>query len=546
MKTLWLTPVLVGCALSCVSTQEVNGGPDPRASLAPLPGAPTELPAVATPTPAATSGPAVANTAVVAIAVDRPAVWLPSDSDPLVAVRIVFASGSRDDPPTMPGLTALTAKLMVEGGQRHNGEAIRAMMMPMAAELSVRVDTDHTAFVGRVHRDHADKYIELLVELLTAPLLDPVDFERLREAAIAEIEQGIRSDDDEQLQRQALHSTIFGGAAHPYRHLSIGSVEGLHRCTVAALADHRAAVFTQQRMWMGLAGGFAPAHADALRRGLGLLPSSSGVRPPLPPPPSVISNQMVVIDKPAAGTAISLGFALQELDRDHPDYVAMKVAETWFGEHRNLAGHLFHSMREVRGLNYGDYAYVESFEQAPGTTYDDFHNLREQQTFSMWIRPVQHQNRAFAVRMAAWELQRFVQQGIPSDEEFTRIVSFVQGYWPAKDQDASRRLGYAIDAMLSGQQMPHSSLPTAASKLTRREVNAAIARHLRADRLTFVVVTTGGEAFVQELLGKATPMTYATPPSPATRLEDEQIEGFDVRLVRSSVRVVKPSDLFQR
>mgnify|MGYP001569089412 FL=1 len=133
-----------------------------------------------------------------------------------------------------------------------------------------------------------------------------------------------------------------------------------------------------------------------LKRALEALPFSSGERAPAPPPASPDANVLLIVDKPSAGTAISLGFPLADLSRTHPDYAALKLAETWFGEHRNLIGHLFDSMREKRGLNYGDYAYVEHFAQEGWSTYEQLNIPRRTQYFSIWNRPVQHNNRMFA------------------------------------------------------------------------------------------------------------------------------------------------------
>ena len=58
--------------------------------------------------------------------------------------------------------------------------------------------------------------------------------------------------------------------------------------------------------------------------------------------------------------AISLGHPIA-VTRAHPDFAALSVARAWLGEHRASSGRLFQRIREVRGMNYGDYAYIEAF-----------------------------------------------------------------------------------------------------------------------------------------------------------------------------------------
>ena len=49
--------------------------------------------------------------------------------------------------------------------------------------------------------------------------------------------------------------------------------------------------------------------------------------------------------------------------RGDRDFYALWIANSWLGEHRNQSSHLFNVIRELRGLNYGDYSYIESFPE---------------------------------------------------------------------------------------------------------------------------------------------------------------------------------------
>ncbi|SFM46646.1 Insulinase (Peptidase family M16) [Rugamonas rubra] len=60
--------------------------------------------------------------------------------------------------------------------------------------------------------------------------------------------------------------------------------------------------------------------------------------------------------------AISFGLPLS-VPRRHPDFPALWLAKTWLGEHRASSAHLYQRMRELRGMSYGDYAYIEAFAE---------------------------------------------------------------------------------------------------------------------------------------------------------------------------------------
>jgi zinc protease len=541
LRSIVTTTLAIACAAvgltstACVTTQEVSGGgPDPRAALS------------VTSTPAAPAPLRVVTTL--------------SDKSPIVDVRVVFQAGSADDPVGREGLTALAATLMREATVDKDAAALAEALFPMAAELDVQVDKDTTVFSGRVHRDHIDRFLPIFVDVILHPRLAAADFARLKDDARASIVATLRNGADEALQREALEAALYdpavvlGAAAgpaattgHPYRHTPAGTVQGLSAITLDDVRAQIARVFTRDRVVVGVGGGATPQTIEALTTALSTLPTTSPARAVPTLPVRDGGAKLLVVQKAAGSTAISLGFALPTLDRTHPDYAAMKLAETWFGEHRNLIGHLFNSMREVRGLNYGDYAYVEHFVQSGWNTLEELNIPRRTQYFSMWIRPVQHENKTFALRMAAWELQNFAVHGIPDDDSFRRVQSFVSGYWRSKEQEPMRRLGYAIDQQLTGMPFDRDGLRERVAKLTRADVNAAIARHLRSADVTYVVVTDDGSALVDALLTKTpTPAKYAAPMPPAVQKEDEAIASFDLGIDRDDIAIVPSTALFER
>lgn len=509
-------------SFACVSTQTVGvGGPDPRAAFGSMaPTNSTELPPL------------------------RSVLQL-SERDAIINVRVVFLSGSADDPAGKEGLTALTARLMAEATVDADAAALSDVLFPMAAELSVQVDKDVVVFSGRCPRDHKDAFLKVFSDVLTRPRLDAADFARLKGDASSWLSSTLRANSDEALQREALESVLYAGA-HPYAHTPTGTVAGLAAITLDDVNAQLLKVFTQDRLVFGVGGGGDDAFVAGLSRALRLLPPKGSERVDVQTPQASEGAKLLIVDKPSAGTAISLGFPLT-LARSHSDYPAMKLAETWFGEHRNLIGHLFHSMREVRGLNYGDYAYVEHFVQDGGSTLERLNIGRRSQYFSMWIRPVEHNNRLFALRLSAWELANFVDKGIPDDASFQGVKSFVQGYWRSKEQDPQRRLGYALDDVVTGVPFDREGLRAQVAKLTRAEVNAAIARNLQKTNVHFVVVTADAAPLVSAIVGHVpSPISYAGKVDQSVLDEDKQIVSFDLGLEQGDIRVVPPQALFER
>ena len=84
-----------------------------------------------------------------------------------------------------------------------------------------------------------------------------------------------------------------------------------------------------------------------------------------------------VIKKETRATAISLGAPLPLTRASGVDFAALNIARAWLGEHRMSSGRLFQRLREVRGMNYGDYAYIEFFTN-PGGQFFPSANIARQ------------------------------------------------------------------------------------------------------------------------------------------------------------------------
>src|SRR5690606_5674769 len=155
----------------------------------------------------------------------------------------------------------------------------------------------------------------------------------------------------------------------------------------------------------------------------------------------------------AQAVAISMGMPI-DIHRGHVDYPAVLLATALLGQHRQFVGRLMREMREERGLNYGDYAYAEHFEQEGWGRFPMANTARRQQYFSPGIRPVRPDQAHFAGRMAVRELRRFVERGL-TQEELDRIRTFAMRYYALYLQTESRRLGFAIDDRFYGLDEPY-------------------------------------------------------------------------------------------
>ncbi len=471
-------------------------------------------------------------------------VFLSSPGSPLVAIRVAFRTGSIDDPPGKEGLAALTASVMAEGATQARSYAqILEALYPLAAQVRVRVDKEMTVFSGTVHRDNLEKFAAILEEQILRPKLAEEDFARKRQDAVDEVSKSLRGNDDEWLGKESLNVLLYGG--RPYGHPDPGTVralEGLRREDVVEFAKRH---FTRDRLIVGLAGGYPEPFARAFAAAFDALPEKGAPLAELPPAPKLERTSVLLVEKDARANAISIGAPIA-LTRSDDDFYPLWVANSYLGEHRTFNGVLMNQLRGVRGLNYGDYSYIESFIQDGGSTFPVPNIPRRQQFFSIWIRPVPPENTWFAVRAALYHLKKLEEEGIPQ-KDFEATKEFLKTYSKLWTQNASRRLGYAIDARITGRDLP-AELQKRLPSITKEQVDAAVRKYLPRDAFDIAVVTADAAKFREELLsGKTTPMHYDTAGTPKNVLEEDKlIEKLPIPLRPEDVRIVPASEMFEK
>jgi zinc protease len=253
----------------------------------------------------------------------------------------------------------------------------------------------------------------------------------------------------------------------------------------------------------------------------------------------------LLVEKPAHGNAISIGHAI-DVTRGDDDFYPLAVAASYLGEHRTFNGVLMLSMRQKRGLNYGDYAYVENFIQDGWSTFPQPNMPRRQQHFEIWLRPVPPASAGFAIREAIYETDKLTREGIPT-AGFEATRAFLLNYINLWAQDGSRRLGYAIDATIYGKDVI-AELKTRLPTMTKNDVDRAVRKHLSTKNLAVAVVGDQLKTLAEALTaGKPTPMVYDTKDTPAEVVEEDKIiERYPLPVSPSRLKIVSANSLFEK
>ncbi len=462
-------------------------------------------------------------------------VLLPIQEDPTVSFRLWFKAGAQNDPQGKEGLAAFTAAMITEGAtQKESYQDLLAKLYPMAASINNQVDKEQTIIYGRTHKDNLTDYYALLKEVVLTPAFEEKDFTRLKSNFLNYLEKNLRYTSDEELGKAVLSNFIFEGT--PYGHIAAGTVSGLNAITLQDVKDFYQKYYTRDNLIIGIGGGYGSSFPEQVGNDMKALPAGAPEQVAKPEAEPINGLQVKIIEKAGANaTAISFGYPI-DLTRGDEDFYALALANSWLGEHRNSASHLYQVIREKRGLNYGDYSYIENFPNGGRRQFPPPNVARRQQIFQIWIRPVPNYARLFAFRAATRELQKIVDNGM-SEQQFELTRTFLKNYILNYATTTSMRLGYKMDDVFYGINGHYLDLfRKKMDELTLEDVNAAIKKYWQYKNMKVVFVTDEARKLKDMLVNNTpSPIDYSTP-KPENVLEED-------KLIASYPLDVQPEDV---
>ena len=485
-----------------------------------------------------------------------------ASASPLYRIKIMVRTGSADDPAGKEGMANLAAHALIEGGfgdpkNPLTTQGLAELTRPWgdAAFPTVLVDKEATTFSITVPRNVFPQYVQrVLRPMFTEPLWLPEQVDRLRRDTLTDIRSGLRYEDEESLGLLALDNLVFSGTR--LGHLALGTVKGLQAITPADLNAFYKHYYTLGNMYVAA----SIADQGDLSRLIAALPRGEPVYRPANISRSVAApgRHVLIITQPnAIATGLHLGYPIN-LKRTDSDYWPLFVANVFLGAHRDSFGRLYGELREERGYNYGDYSYIEYQYGRPRFQFPPPATPREQQYFSIWIRPVGNQYAHFILKAMTAELDRFARQGM-TPEQVGEAKIKARALYLNYAESVSRQLGYRLDDMFYGmrdQGYLQEMLPRI-DAVTPEQVNAAIKKYLQAQDVDYVIVTSeaNGEKLANDLANDANVQSKTAeeyhisqpiPPDKQKMLDqDKQWAAYPLHIPRANIEVVKSADMFE-
>ncbi|MBI2417519.1 MAG: insulinase family protein [Ignavibacteriales bacterium] len=486
---------------------------------------------------------ALFNMAVQAMDKDR-VVELKAAKDATIAFRIVFNAGSQYDPVGKEGLSYLTSRMLSEGSTTKNSyDSVLKKLFPFAAGYDISLSREISVFTGRVHKDNLKPYLALFTEQMLMPAFKADELERVRQDALNYLTNDLRYSSDEELGKASLYNSVYKGTA--YSHVDVGTVSGLTAITMDDIKSFYNTYYNRSNFTLGIGGGYDAKTLETVWKAFEKLPEGKKAIAPVINTQKVEGYKVLLVEKKAAATAISMGFPI-DLVRGSKDWYALAIANSWLGEHRNSSSHLYQVIRERRGLNYGDYSYIEHYPNGGRVQLPMVNVPRRHHLFEIWIRPVPNETAHFALRAALREYQALVAKGMSKDEfELTRkfLKNYVLQYAPT----SSKRLGYALDDKFYGIKNGHIAMyREMMDKVTLEDVNNAIKKYLQDKNMAIAMICDNAAELKKNLASNVvSPMKYTSPKADEILKEDELISTFKLPILEENIQIVKVDEMFK-
>lgn len=481
-----------------------------------------------------------------------------------IVVKIMFRNGSISDPVGKEGLTQMTISLMTGGGagELSYGD-IQDKLYPWAAGYGASLDKEVSVFTFQVPSIFEKEFYPILRDVMLKPAFDENDFNRVKTNQQNYVDQVIRASSDEEYSKMSLEDLLFRDTN--YQHMKQGKSASVKSITLDDIKTHYKNYFTKKNVLIGVAGNYSEEFVKMLKKDMSNL---SSTMPKINSPGKAIQPngiEVEIISKDGAfGSAIFTGAPLH-ITRADDEFAALMVANSWMGEHRKSYSRLYKKIRQTRSMNYGDYSYIEWYENGGRNQLPPSGVPRLSSYYSIWIRPVQIATQLksqykeladitighahFALRMAIREFDLKIKSGL-SKEEFEETRTFLLSYTKLYAQTPAAQLGWLMDSKFYGRTNYLSELDQLLKDVTLEDVNNAIQKHWQTENMFITIVTDASEA---EPLAKSlkenleSPMSYSNLVKSGlpkeVLAEDDEVAKYQLNV--KSVKIIKSADTFK-
>jgi predicted Zn-dependent peptidase len=265
------------------------------------------------------------------------------------AVVVLPSGAAAADDPTLTGISALTAKALLEGAGQLGADAFTNALEQLGASVDARAEREAMVIQVDVPAANLDAALGLVSLMIREPRLAPADIDRLRAEHLAGLMQAAA--DPQHLAENVFLSTIYSSDS-PFSRPPEGTPETVTRITADDVRARHADILTESPVLL-IAGDMTRLDRTALaRRHLAGISAGRAHRDrtTISDAPNPAGPRLAVVNLPGAPQS-QLRIGHVGASRRTPDYHALCVMQTIFGGF--FISRIQRLLRQQLGYTYG-------------------------------------------------------------------------------------------------------------------------------------------------------------------------------------------------
>lgn len=276
------------------------------------------------------------------------------------SVSFSVAVGSRDEVNGHYGSTHFLEHLLFKGTKRRTALDIAIAFDSVGGSSNASTGKEHTSYYARVQDKALPLAIDVIGDMLTSSLIDPVEFENERTVILEEL--AMNDDDPADVAHEAFAAAVLG--SHELGRPIGGTEQTINAVTREAVWEHYQANYRPQDLVVAAAGGVD--HDQVVRLVQQSLMDADWrldqVAQPTPRRAQVeasipLGRKLHVINRPIQQANVLIG--CQGLIGQDDRRYAMAILNTVLGG--GMSSRLFQEIREKRGLAYSVYSFNQGY-----------------------------------------------------------------------------------------------------------------------------------------------------------------------------------------
>ncbi|MEY4293973.1 MAG: hypothetical protein RIR29_623 [Actinomycetota bacterium] len=348
------------------------------------------------------------------------------------SVSFSVAVGSRDETNGHFGSTHFLEHLLFKGTNRRSALDIAIAFDSVGGSSNASTGKEHTSHYARVQDKALPLAVDVIADMLTSSLIDPVEFENERTVILEEL--AMNDDDPQDVAHEAFSEAVLGD--HELGRPIGGNNETITAVTRDAVWQHYQQNYRPQDLVVAAAGGVHHAHfvdmveTQLRAAGWNLDQEAAPVARRSNVEAKITRGKpLQVIKRPIAQANILVG--MPGIIGNDPRRFAMGILNTVLGG--GMSSRLFQEIREKRGLAYSVYSFNQGYSDAS--------------TFGLYAgcSPAKAEQ---VTRLMLEEFEKIAQSGITTDE-LELAIGNISGGLALKFESSQARMSRLIGSEMT-------------------------------------------------------------------------------------------------